>query len=266
MQRVRWVGSEKNFVDEVNVQKVGETIAIGRFGGNSSAGQHKNEDGCLVWTKEHEWEFAVLLDAHDTAQSAELVITTIEEMRHDIEEALTLSGAQGFDAVNELLLASFTSKEFQQECKEIEGETACLVVIRKENILSWFSVGDCLLYVHHPELAAFGEYQQNHRSFFEWIGRVSTFNKAVPCFSTGRKELRRGINHILLTTDGLVECPGTDFSDPEKLFGAFEGIPVETGIVKLLETIREKNVKDSTTILSWVIHNDCEGSRPSNQK
>ncbi|MEH7382990.1 hypothetical protein V7138_21175 [Bacillus sp. JJ1533] len=43
-----WVGSQESFVDTISVQKRGKII-IGQFGGNSSAGQSKNEDGCLVW-------------------------------------------------------------------------------------------------------------------------------------------------------------------------------------------------------------------------
>lgn len=61
-----WVGSEKNFIDEKDVQSV-DRVTIGRFGGNSSAGQCKNEDGCIVWIGE-DWEFAAILDAHYSAE------------------------------------------------------------------------------------------------------------------------------------------------------------------------------------------------------
>lgn len=43
-----WVGSQAHFVDTPDVLQLGK-IVVGRYGGNSSAGQYKNEDGCLVW-------------------------------------------------------------------------------------------------------------------------------------------------------------------------------------------------------------------------
>lgn len=43
-----WIGSQENFIDEVNVYMISHMV-LGRFGGNSTAGQYKNEDGCMVW-------------------------------------------------------------------------------------------------------------------------------------------------------------------------------------------------------------------------
>lgn len=71
---VNWVGSQVSYVDEPTVDQLSH-IVVGRFGGNSTAGQYKNEDGCLVWFGEKEdWEFAILLDAHNSADSAELIV------------------------------------------------------------------------------------------------------------------------------------------------------------------------------------------------
>ncbi|WP_370452584.1 hypothetical protein [Lysinibacillus sp. SGAir0095] len=47
----KWVGSQANFVDEIDIIKI-SNISLGRFGGNSMAGQYKNEDGCLIWVDE----------------------------------------------------------------------------------------------------------------------------------------------------------------------------------------------------------------------
>lgn len=67
-----WIGSSTDFVDKIYINNINR-ILIGRFGGNSDAGQYKNEDGCLIWTDEKEsWEFVVILDAHYSAESAEL--------------------------------------------------------------------------------------------------------------------------------------------------------------------------------------------------
>ena len=77
MNNLSWVGSEEDFVDERDVRWVNR-VAVGRFGGNSSAGQTKNEDGCVIWQTE-DWEFAAILDAHKSAESAKLVIDTLEQ-------------------------------------------------------------------------------------------------------------------------------------------------------------------------------------------
>ncbi|WP_409250862.1 protein phosphatase 2C domain-containing protein [Bacillus sp. SCS-153A] len=254
----------KRLCGQVHIVEI-DRVVVGHFGGNSTAGQSKNEDGCLLWIdEEKDWEFAILLDAHDTAESAQLVVSEIYQQKETIAEIMALECESAFQQINDLILKTFNGQSFQSACRTIKGETACLFVIRKENFLSWFSVGDCILHLHHPELSGLGEYQQNHRSFFEWVGRESTFNKSVPCYSTGTKELRKGTNHIFLTTDGLTDCPGTEFERPEIIFSAFNGVTNLMGVEKLLSTIRENNVRDSTTILSWRIPNTYEATWPSN--
>ncbi|MGD7022377.1 protein phosphatase 2C domain-containing protein [Rossellomorea vietnamensis] len=263
IEEYKWVGSDKHFVDQNHLKEIGGVIA-GHFGGNSTSGQTKNEDGCLVWVdKKKGWEFALLLDAHSTAQSAELVIKEIHSQKEIISKIMALEIADCFEKMNELILSIFNGKAFKEACKTIQGETACLFAIRKDNYLYWFSVGDCLLHLYNPDLAKMGEYQQNHRSFYEWVGRNSTFNKAVPTYSSGIKELRAGVNHILLTTDGLTECPGTNFDQPQEIFSVFEGTTNQDGVQNLLQSIRDNNVRDSTTILSWRIESSKEATMPS---
>ncbi|WP_343802486.1 protein phosphatase 2C domain-containing protein [Bacillus carboniphilus] len=258
-----WVGSQKHFVDEIDIHNIND-IVLGRFGGNSTAGQNKNEDGCIVWVNEYiGYEFVVLLDAHQTAESAELVLATIQSLEDDVKSSLTLSPRESFDRLYKLLLSTFESRSFKEACKRVQGETACLCAVRKDKYLWWFSVGDCILYLNHPELSDLNEYQQNHRSFYEWIGKVNTFELEVPCFSTGTKELRQGRNHILLTTDGLVECPNVDFSNPKKIFKTFVEVTNEGGVLILLKEIQNQNVRDSTTIISWFVDIDKAGSQPS---
>ncbi|MBU9674469.1 protein phosphatase 2C family protein [Planococcus sp. CP5-4] len=260
-----WVGSEKHFVDQLDIRQIGP-VAVGRFGGNSTAGQTKNEDGCLVWANAREdWEFTVLLDAHQTAESAELVVAEIGRLKTLITEALKSPVKQAFSQLSEILLASFESERFKTACSEVQGETAVLCTARKGKFLWWLSVGDCLVYLFHPELEALGEMQQNHRSFYEWIGKANTFELPVPCFSTGAKELRKGVNHILMTTDGLVECPNTDFSNPLEVAKRFEVASNIEGVQALLQEIKEKEVRDSTTILSWMIEVESEATRPGDE-
>jgi hypothetical protein len=256
--RFSWVGSDKDFIDEKDVQLI-DRVAVGRFGGNSSAGQYKNEDGCIVWVGD-DWEFAMVLDAHYSAESAELVINTLIDFEHEL---IDMIGKPGFHHVQDKLLNIFQSAEFLNQCKYVKGETACLICIRKESYLWWFSVGDCVVYVFHPELIALNQFQLNQRQFFEWIGQVNTFDKTVPCFSSGVRELRKGVNRIFMTTDGLLECPGEPFSDPIDIIELLDTEQLEVSFSSILTKIEKNNVRDSTTMIAWTVDNPIEGSIPS---
>ncbi|MFV8830352.1 protein phosphatase 2C domain-containing protein [Alkalihalobacterium sp. APHAB7] len=258
-----WVGSEEAFVDEINIRHF-EHVVLGRFGGNSSAGQYKNEDGCLVWVdKKQDLEFVVLLDAHHTAESAELVLNSIESLKDELSTSFTLPIKDTFKSVSSLLLSTFESSRFKNACQKIQGETAFLCVVRKDKYIWWLSIGDCVFHLYHPELAMLKEFQQNQRSFYEWIGKTNTFDLEVPCYSMGTKELRKGKNHLFLTTDGLIECPNGNYNDPREIFFRFESSTNEQGVLDLLKEIKEKKVRDSTTILSWMVDSKEVGCLPS---
>ncbi len=264
MYEFDWVGSEKAFIDEICVKYIKEEFCVGISGGTSRAGQMKNEDGCLVWLDScNEWEFAVILDAHDTAESAELVLSTFKADKNKYLNLFKLEPAEAFNSIQSMVLSTFTSEEFKNACKSICGETSCLIVFRKQNYLWWLSIGDCILYLHHNQLARLGEYQQNHRSFFEWIGQNSTFNKSIPCYSTGRKELRNGSNHIFLTTDGLVECSKLGFDNPMNIFKVTEDKSHQNALIDILNNLKDNKVRDNTTILSWEVINQNEDTKPS---
>ncbi|PMC33897.1 hypothetical protein CJ195_26125 [Bacillus sp. UMB0899] len=115
----------------------------------------------------------------------------------------------------------------------------------------------------HPELKTLGEFQQNHRSFYEWVGQNNTFDLAVPCYSSGRKELRKGENHIFLTTDGLIECPNTNFDNPVEISNSFDELSDQDGVTRLLKEIEGNNVCDSTTIISWKVTTNHSATLPS---
>lgn len=256
-----WVGSKKDFVDEKDIQTI-DQVTVGRFGGNSSAGQYKNEDGCVVWVGE-DWEFAAIFDAHYSAESAELVINTLEEYEQELTGILSKSRLPAFHHVQEKLLSIFQSDKFLDQCKKVKGETACLICIRKENYLWWFSVGDCVVYVFHPELIALGQFQLNQRQFYEWIGHVNTFDKAVPCFSSGVRELRKGMNRIFMSTDGLLECPGEPFSNPKDVADSLDAEQLGEAFSLILNEIEKNNVRDSTTMIGWTVDVSKQGSIPS---
>ncbi|WP_318618294.1 protein phosphatase 2C domain-containing protein [Sporosarcina sp. YIM B06819] len=264
MNNFSWVGSEKAFVDERDVRWINR-IAVGRFGGNSSVGQTKNEDGCIVWQTD-DWEFAAILDAHKSAESAELVIRTFQEHKEGLSAILSMGGPPKFKQLEDKLLKIFQSDKLLAACRNVTGETACLVVVRKDNYLWWFSVGDCLVYLLHRELIALNQFQLNQRQFFEWIGQVNTFEKLVPCYTSGTRELRKGTNHIFMTTDGLVECPGEPYANPKNLVEALNEEAIDESISQMLMEIERQNVRDSTTIISWAVEVEKEGSIPSDYK
>lgn len=258
----KWVGSDKNYVDEINILHLKNNVVLGRFGGNSSAGQYKNEDGCFIWI-DPEWELVILLDAHDSAQSADLVLKSIAKKKEQIISILQLPLNKVFQKISSFFLRHFASREFLEQCKTVKGETACLIVVRKENYLWWLSIGDCVLALNHPELSRLGEYQQNHRSFYEWIGQNSTFQQEVPSYNQGVKELRKGRTHIFLTTDGLIECPNTNYDKMESIFQGFDTFTNQESVYYLLKEIKTKNVRDSTTIISWFVQNNKDATMPS---
>lgn len=259
-----WVGSEEHFVDLINVHSV-QHITVGRFGGNSSAGQYKNEDGCFIWVNKNEdWEFALIMDAHNTAESAEIIIDLFNQEKGAITQLLSMNVIlQSFKKVEEKILSMLQSPAFLSACQKVQGETACLIVVRKSQYVWWFSVGDCLLYLFHPELAALRQYQLNQRQFYEWIGQVNTFAIEVPCYTVGIRELRKGENRLLLTTDGLVECPNEPYSQPARIGESLYEKPAEPAIQTMLEVVRDNGVRDSTTMITWAIYVCKEATMPS---
>lgn len=261
-----WTGSQENFVDKPDILQLNH-IVVGRYGGNSSAGQYKNEDGCLVWLNEKEnWEFTILLDAHNSSESAEIIVENFVKESSQIKELLTLPTThQTFKRLEEKILNMFQSREFLSACQNVKGEASCLIVVRKDKYVWWFSVGDCILYLFHPELSTLGQYQLNQRQFYEWIGRVNTFEQVVPCYSVGIKELRQGENHFFLTTDGLIECPNEPYSNPINIFNTFFNSKESKSIHSMLKNIQDNNVRDSTTIVSWKVNISKKATGASNQ-
>lgn len=261
-----WVGSQRDFVDHPDILTL-QHLIIGRYGGNSKAGQYKNEDGCLVWIDSlHDWEFVILLDAHNTAESAELVLSLFENNKIQFTSLLSPSLKRDtFKMVEQKILELFQTKEFLSACRQVTGETACLLVIRKGKYVWWFSVGDCVLYVLHPELAKLRQYQVNQRQFYEWIGQVNTFEQDIPCYTIGLKELRKGENQLFLTTDGLLECPNEPYADPQTIYAALKQDKVEVSIQEIFTKLIQNNVRDSTTVISWKVTIADAATKASNQ-
>ncbi len=260
-----WLGREHPYLDRPETTKL-DDVVIGRYGGCTDAGAYKNEDGALVWRNAHQgWVFAVLLDAHAGSNSAAAVLTLIEEMREDLIKDHALPVEQAFSGIQNHLLGAFSAPSFLDTCRSLEGETACLICVQKGKYLWWLGVGDCVLYLFHPELAALGQYALNQRQFFEWIGRVNTFDAPAPSFTVGTRELRGGPNHIVMLTDGLLEFGNRPFENPKVLAEVVSSHApsYERAVQQLLGEVHKGGGRDSATVICWGHDNTEPVSYPS---
>ncbi|TLS37309.1 protein phosphatase 2C domain-containing protein [Pseudalkalibacillus caeni] len=262
---MNWTGSEERYLDTIDIEQVGK-VTVGRYGGNTKAGAAKNEDGLLLWTRD-EWEFAMLLDAHMTDQSARLLVETIAGEYETIKIILESEPVDHvFQTVENRLTSLLKSEEFLQKCSNVQGETACLICLRAGNYLWWLSVGDCVVYLLHPELKALGQVMLNQRNYFEWIGKVNTFSLPVPCYSSGIRELRGGLNKIVMLTDGVLEFGDRPYENQEFFYKKMMDKSNQQAVKKVLNDVQEKYGRDSATILAWEIDNHSPAQYPSDMK
>jgi hypothetical protein len=259
MQNFVWSGSVDPCLDGPRVHTAGR-VAIGICGGNAALGAKKNEDAALVWAGE-DWVFAVILDAHASSESADAVIELFEAGK---AELLALIGqAQSSHtavqaAVTRLLLAS------REHLAEVRGETACLVCYQQGGYLMWLSIGDNQLYLLHPELQRLGQFTLTVRNYFEWVGARSSLGLEVPCYATGIRQLRQGINTIAMATDGLLEVGDRPFEDPARVSRELlSPAGVSGSISSLLAEVHRLGGTDSATVIAWQVDNPLAGLMPS---
>lgn len=255
-----WVGSQEPSLDVVAITRCGPVV-VGRYGGRRAAGAAKNEDGALVWAAANgAWEFAALIDAHFSAQSAALLVEMLLAAREEITRALAAVPSRAIPRVREILLANLSAPTFRARCQEVIGEASCFFAARTGRHLWWLSVGDVVGYLLHPESARLGSYALNQRSFFEWVGAHNTFDDPVPSFTQGTRYLFTGLSTILLTTDGLLEFGTQPFAQPEVLYRQVMGSgaelpPLGEAVAGALARIHSDYGRDSATILAWRIEN-----------
>ena len=253
MSPYRWSGKTAPHLDEPTILRSGPTC-IGKYGGNTRAGAHKNEDGLLVaHSPDGSWEFAVIADAHESSESEQLVLDTLVNRLPEIEAVLNGNLAEAFDRLRIMLDEHFRDPAFLERSKQIRGECSCLIVARKGRYVWWFSIGDCMLYLLHPDLMAFDQTMLNQRNFYEWIGRDNTYDDEVACYSTGTRRLRPGNNLIVMATDGFVE-PGIGY---QRMFSEWmkestSESTLERMTSDFLQRLHERETIDSTTLIAWV--------------
>ena len=249
----RWLGDEAMHLDTPQITSVGPML-LGCYGGCVGAGANKNEDAALLWYDPRgQWECAIVVDAHHSAQSAALLVRLMLAEEHAIRRLLDLPVSSAFSGVQDHLVRVFSSAAFRAECVNIRGEASYLMLVRKGDFVWWFAVGDCVAYVLHPSLARLGEYALNQRKFYEWIGHVNTFDLPVPGWSSGVRQLRPGRNVIVLLTDGLLECGTRPFENPSMLYYTFTWAAptIAESISIALNRVHEEQGRDSATIIAW---------------
>jgi hypothetical protein len=252
----RWVGGELPLLDTPTILRSGRVV-VGRYGGYRGAGAQSNEDGALVWcASDGEWEFAALLDAHFSDQSAKLVIGALEAEREPLTAILALPAPAALPALQQRILGLFTAQEFRARCRQVEGEASCLLFARKGTYLWWLSIGDCVGYLLNEEQARMGQFAVNQRVFYEWVGQHNTFDLPVPSYSSGTLLLRSGSSTLLMATDGLFEWGSHVFANPVELYRLFAGQGsgtehLEQAARTALERVHTERARDSATLLAW---------------
>lgn len=267
VHRFRWLGRDAPHLDAPVITTCGDMV-IGCYGGHTGAGATRNEDGALAWcAADGGWEFALLLDAHGSAESAALVLTAVEAETGAITACLSHPVETALASLQSHLMALFQSTVFREQCRQVQGETACLIGARKERFLWWLSTGDCVVYLFHPELARLGQFALNQRSFFEWIGRANSLALPAPCCVTGIRELRGGPNQIVMATDGLLECGAKPFEDPRRLYELFDpedgGANAPGRVAAALARVQAEQGRDSATLIAWSCSVAESGLQPS---
>ncbi|MGG7164071.1 PP2C family serine/threonine-protein phosphatase [Clostridium ihumii] len=259
-----WLGSDDMSLNKDTIKNCGE-IVIGYYGGNTESGADKNEDAAvLLCDKDSKWKFAMLLDAHGTSESAKLVVENIKKEQCSIEKILNLPIKNAFIQLHKLFFDMFNNEDFKEKCKNVNGETACLIVAQKEEYLWWMSIGDNRVYLLHPELMELNQFALNERQFYEWIGKVNTFDCDVPCYTTGTRLLREGKNYIYLITDGVLECGNRKFEDDRELCNMLvDNGDISGNISKVLNEVHKLKGRDSATMIGWSYFNNKKAPRPT---
>lgn len=252
----RWHGGENALLDTVDIMTCGR-IVVGRYGGARAGGATSNEDGALVWCEPSgQWEFAAVVDAHYSPESAALILDALEAIQANIISILAQPPETAFAGLHAQLVVLFASPSFRQRASQVTGEASCLICVRKGRYLWWLSVGDCLGYTGHPELAALGQYLLNQRVYFQWIGARNTFDQPVPCYTTGTLCLLPGTTLLALATDGLFEGVPSYYTDPATLLDQLRADDVTSlsqAVHTALRAVHNAHGRDGATLLAWAV-------------
>ena len=257
-----WLGRDNLYLDEVNISTC-KSLIIGCYGGNTASGAKKNEDA--VWCiAGNDWQLAAILDAHNTAESATLIVDRLNHHLSQFRDIMNMSLELAIPSLQTCILELLNEPEFRLKLRAIQGETALLICAQKDGFLWWLSIGDCLVYVLHEELITLGQSALNQRHFYEWIGKVNTFELPLACYSSGIRELRQGQNIIVMVTDGLLECGSRQFEDTVHFYEHFtQSKHLSDAVQSALKSVHTEKGRDSATIIAWSVNNPRNVSYPT---
>lgn len=241
---MRWAGADESYLDRPDATAVGR-LMLGRYGGRVDAGAHKNEDAALL-IEGSDWELAAVADAHAGGDSSALVVELLES-GSELQRVLGRPSPMALRALH----AELVERLLRADTSRLTGETAVLVVARKDGFVSWLSVGDCVAYALHPDLARLGQRALNQRSFYEWFGRVDTLRLGVPCYASGVHALRPGRTRIVLATDGLLEFGERRYGDGARLHADLYGGDLGEAVRQLMQAVHDGRGDDSATVIAW---------------
>jgi serine/threonine protein phosphatase PrpC len=230
---------------------------LGRYGGRVDAGARKNEDAALI-IEGSDWELAVVADAHAGGDSSALVVELLESST-ELQRVLGRPGPTALSALHAEVIARF----LRADTSQLTGETAVMVVARKGGFISWLSVGDCVAYALHPDLARLGQHALNQRSFYEWFGRVDSLRLDIPCHASGVHALRPGRTRIVLVTDGLLEFGEKRYAVGGRLYADFFDCDLSEGMHELMQAVHDGRGNDSATVVAWDVSGGETAIQPS---
>jgi len=252
-----WNGREAPHSSRPETLQLGR-VSVGLYGGTGG----KNEDGALIW-EGADWVFAVVVDAHSSSESTDLILDVLTNVR---EEMLPLlEGNQSSDFVNlqRTVLGLLTSPNIQERFAQVKGEASCLICYQRGRFLTWMSVGDNSLYVLHPDLERLGQHTLTVRNFYEWVGARNSLALDVPCFASGTREMRQGEQIIALVTDGLLEVDTLPFNEPAKFSTEIRKGDLQAALRGMLDEVQRHQGRDSATVVAWKVHCEVQGLLPT---
>jgi serine/threonine protein phosphatase PrpC len=243
---VQWAGGDEAFLDQPDVTSM-HGMVLGRYGGRTDAGAGSNEDAAFARVGPGGlWEVAAVADGHAGADSSALAVRLLDDDPL-LAEYLGLPARQALAALHAHLLSVFLAAD----TSGLTGETALLVAARRDRYVYWFSIGDCVLYVLHQQLAALGQYALNQRAFYEWFGRVDSLRLEVPSYASGVHALRPGRSRIALVTDGLLEFDDRPYSDAARLYDELAAGDLSAQAAHLMQAVHDAHGRDSATLVTW---------------
>ena len=259
-----WIGSDSPHIGKPSITTAGKVV-IGRYGGHEDAGAAQNTHGALVWAApDGAWEFAALMAATTSAQSAALVLDVLQNAHTDLTHLLDEPASYAFPQLKILMESLFNSADFRAQAQQLYGESSVLLVARKGGFLWWMNIGDSVVYVLHPELAQRHHYALNQRHAFQWVGRSNTFALPVPAYSNGVCELRQKRSTLVMTSGSLLDTGSVTFADPSLFYAWFmERDDLSESVQMALLEVYKSVSAASVTLIAWRTDNPNPASQPS---